>query len=143
MTSYFLFDGNGGTIDEGGRFIGGAFLTQPPTGQAARFAFNTVVSNNRDGVICGSLSQVIEASLLANNLGGGATPDASNCTLSLSKTTTDGAPNLTTTDPKFRLTANSPCRNAIVTPPANAPDHDIDGTKRPQEGMLDCGADEF
>src|SRR6185436_7377270 len=110
--------------------------------QPARFAFNTVVANNRDGVVCVSASQTVEASLLANNLGGGATPDASTCTLMLSKTTTDGTPNLTTTDPKYRLTATSPCRNAVTSTPANAPDHDIDGTKRPQENLFDCGADE-
>jgi hypothetical protein len=138
-----LLDGNGGAIDDGGRFIGGAFLGAASGSQLARFAFNTVVSNNDKGVICESTSQTIQASLLANNLGGGATPDVSSCTLSLSKTTMDGAPNLTTTDPKFRLTTNSPCRNAISAAPANAPDHDIDGTKRPQEGFLDCGADEF
>ena len=138
-----LFAGNGGTIDDGGRFIGGAFIATPISGQPARFAFNTVVANNRDGVICGSGSQTLEASLLVNNLGGGATPDASNCTLSLSKTTADGAPNLTTSDPKYRLTASSPCRNALSAPPPNVPDHDIDGTKRPQEGAFDCGADEF
>lgn len=138
-----LFAGNGGTIDDGGRFIGGAFLRVPPSGQPARFAFCTIVSNNDKGVVCEATLQTIEASLLANNLGGGTTPDASNCTLSLSKTTADGAPNLTTTDPKYRLTATSPCRNALTSLPANAPDHDIDGTKRPQEGAFDCGADEF
>jgi len=137
-----LFDGNGGVIDDGGRFIGGAFLGPPSGGQPARFAFNTVVANNRDGVTCLSASQTVEASLLANNLGGGATPDT-NCVLSLSKTTADGAPNLTSTDPRYRLTASSPCRNAVISAPANAPDHDIDGTRRPQEAVLDCGADEY
>ncbi len=138
-----LFDGNGGAMDDGGRYIGGVFLRVPPSGLPGRFAFNTVVMNNDKGVSCEALSQSIEASLLASNQGGGGMPDVSNCTLSLSKTTTDGPPNLTTTDPKYRLTATSPCRNAISAAPANAPDHDIDGTRRPQEGLFDCGADEF
>jgi hypothetical protein len=138
-----LFDGNGGTIDDGGRSIGGAFLGAPPSGQAARFAFNTVVANSEKGIICEATSQMIVASLVANNLGGGTTPDFTNCVLSLSKTTMEGAPNLTTTDPKYRLTATSPCRNAVTSAPVNAPDHDIDGTKRPQENLFDCGADEY
>jgi hypothetical protein len=78
----------------------------------ARFAFNTVVANNEKGVICETTSQMITASLVANNLGGGTTPDFTNCMLSLSKTTTTRT-ELTTTDPKYRLTAASPCRNAL------------------------------
>lgn len=136
-----IFAGNGGMMDEVGRFIGGAYLTMPPSGSPVRFAFNTVVASKDRGVVCTSASQVVDATLLANNLGGGGMPDYSGCTLSsTSKALGTTDPMLTST---YRLTANSPCVDFVTPPPANAPDHDIDGVARPQGGAFDCGASEY
>ena len=86
-----LFAGNGGTSDEIGRFVGGAFLGLPPGTQPARFAFNTVVVNNDKGVICEMTSQMIEAKSSGEQCRRRWTPDANNCSLSQSKVTADGS----------------------------------------------------
>jgi hypothetical protein len=92
-------------------------------------------------VICAAASQTIDASLLANNLGGGGMPDYSGCALgSTSKALGTADPMLTTT---YRLTATSPCVDFVTPPPVNAPDHDIDGVARPQGVAFDCGASEY
>jgi hypothetical protein len=128
-------------MDEVGRFIGGVYLTMPPSGSPARFAFDTVVANKRDGVICTSAGQAIDASLLANNMVGTGVSDYATCTLATtSKALGTADPMLT---PAYRLTANSPCVDFVTPPPANAPDHDIDGVARPQGVAFDCGASEY
>jgi len=137
-----LFVGNGGALTQGAGFVGGSSLGLPVAGLPARFAFNTVVGNKRDGILCESTAQVIEGSLLANNLGGGGTPEYAGCTLVASKVTSDGDPKLTA---DYRLTSASPCRNFVTDPTvaAAAPDHDIDGVPGPQESRCDCGASEY
>jgi hypothetical protein len=135
-----IFAKNGGVLDDAGRSIGGAFLSNPTPGQSSRFAFNTVVGNQSTGVLCSSSSQTIDASLLAQNLGSGTVPDYSGCTLSTSMALAMGNPLLTST---YRATANSPCVDAVATPPAGAPDHDIDSVSRPQGKAYDCGASEY
>jgi hypothetical protein len=136
-----IFAGNGGTLDDGGRQIGGAFLGTPSSAQLSRFAFNTVVNSKEAGVICAGTLQTIDASLLAGNLGGGGTPDYSGCTLSpTSKALGTGNPMLT---PAYRLMAASPCVDFVTTPPTNAPHHDIDAVTRPQGAAFDCGASEY
>lgn len=136
-----IFAGNGGTRDEGNRFIGGVWIDAPPSSQSARFAFNTVVVSKEAGVICASVTQTLDASLLANNLGGGGMPDYSGCTLSsTSKALGTADPMLTAT---YRLTATSPCLDFVTTAPSKAPDHDIDGVIRPQGAAFDCGASEY
>lgn len=132
-----IFANNGGTKDDGNRFIGGAWLLDaaPPAGQMAVFAFNTVVSNKETGVVCGGTSQTIDASLLAQNLA-----DYNGCTLSTSKVLGTGDPMLNSS---FRATATSPCTDFVTAPPAGAPDHDVDGVSRPQGVRFDCGASEY
>lgn len=44
-------------------------------------------------------------------------------------------------DANYHLTSGSPCRNS--GDPNSAPDVDIDGDIRPQEGLPDIGADEY
>jgi len=130
---------NGGVPDVGTHYIGGADLSTPDANMPARFAFNTVLGNRDKGVACEGASQTIEASLLAGNLSGAA--DYAGCTLgSTSKALGTANPMLTAT---YRLTASSPCVDFVSTPPAGAPDHDIDGISRPQGSAFDCGASEF
>jgi len=134
-----IFAGNGGTRDDGNRFVGGVWIDTPPSNQVSRFAFNTVVGNKRDGVTCAAMSQTIDGSLLAGNFSGVA--DNTGCTLTVASKalgTTD--PMLTTT---YRLTATSPCVDSVTTPPANPPDHDVDAITRPQGARFDCGASEY
>jgi hypothetical protein len=135
-----IFAANGGTLDDGGRTIGGAFLGMPPSGKSSRFAFNTVIGNRSSGVTCSAMTQTVDASLLAMNLGSGATPDYTMCALASSKVFGAADPMLTST---FRATTTSPCVDFVATPPVNAPDHDIDGISRPQNIKFDCGASEL
>jgi hypothetical protein len=135
-----LFAGNGsGTVNAA--TFGGVFLGTSP-GTPARFDFNTVVQNQDRGVVCGAAGQTINASLLTGNMGGGSgvLPDVSTCTLSSSKTTVDGNPQLSAT---YRLTSSSPCKDFVTVAPTDPPVHDIDGIVRPQGSAYDCGASEF
>jgi hypothetical protein len=132
-----IFAGNGGVQDEVGRLFGGAYLS-PASSALSRFAFNTVVNNKRDGVTCASITQVIDASLLAGNFSGVA--DNTGCTLATSHALGTSDPMLTST---YRATATSPCVDFVKTPPAGAPDHDIDTVTRPQGQYFDCGASEY
>jgi hypothetical protein len=136
-----IFASNGGTRDDGNRFIGGAWLldSAPDAGASGRFAFNTVVNNKRDGVTCASTAQAIDATLLAGNFSGLA--DNTGCGLAAtSKALGTGDPMLTAT---YRATATSPCVDFVTTPPLGAPDHDIDAVTRPQGAAFDCGASEY
>jgi hypothetical protein len=137
-----IFSNNGGTQVSTGLFIGGVLLDTPPSGSLSHFAFNTVIGSKEAGVICAASTQTIDASLLANNLGGGGMPDYSGCTLSTSKALGSADPMLTTT---FRLTGSSPCVDQIISTDLSftPPDHDIDGVLRPQGSAYDCGASEL
>jgi hypothetical protein len=138
-----LFVDNGGVPDNAGRLIGGAYLDPRPTdpgppvsAPGTFFAFNTVVANRAAGVFCADSQQEVQTSLLFGNEG-----DVRNCHLSGSTTSANGDPLLQ--DQIYKLTAESPCRNAISGYPYRPPRADIDGTIRPRESKLDCGADEF
>jgi hypothetical protein len=134
-----IFASNGGTRDSQNRLIGGVWIDMPPSGQKARFAFNTIVSNSQAGIECSDPSQVLDASLLAQNLSGA--EDYLTCTLATtSKAFGTADPMLTST---FRAKATSPCVDFVKTPPSGAPDHDIDAVTRPQGQYFDCGASEF
>jgi hypothetical protein len=136
-----IFADDGGTQVSAGLFIGGALLDVPAVGAPSRFAFNTAVNNQTYGVTCASSSQPIDASLLSGNLGSGTIRDYTGCTLaSTSKALGTGDPMLTST---FRATANSPCVDFVTTPPAGAPNHDIDLVTRPHGAAFDCGASEY
>jgi hypothetical protein len=135
-----IFAGNGGVQVSTGLYIGGALL-DPGAGKPSRFAFNTVVNNKREGVTCAATAQIIEATMLAGNLGGGGTPDYTGCTLdSTSKALGTADPMLT---PTYRITATSPCYNFLASLSAGAPNHDIDAIARPQGSAYDCGASEL
>jgi hypothetical protein len=141
-----LFAENGGTSDEMGNFIGGAYLSPPARrpGQLqgpVRFAFSTVVANKGIGVRCTGSEQRIDSSLLyQNQVGGtGGVVDVATCTLDASQTSANGDAQLSA---NYHLTATSPCRNALSYSSVD-PLTDIDGERRPQEGRFDCGADEF
>jgi hypothetical protein len=136
-----IFANNGGARDSQNRQIGGVWVDLPTAGATARFGFNTVVNNGETGVVCSDPSQILDATLLAKNLGGGTTPDYSGCTLATtSKALGTADPMLTST---FRATATSPCVDFVATPPPGAPDHDIDEISRPQGKAFDCGASEY
>jgi hypothetical protein len=141
-----LFAENGGTADELGNFIGGAYLSpraSPPgqTAVLARFAFNTVVANRGVGIRCaGSEHRIVKSLLYQNQVGGvGGVVDVATCTLEASQTSASGDAKLSA---NYRLTADSPCRNALSYTSLE-PLTDIEGERRPQEGQFDCGADEF
>lgn len=137
-----IFDTNGGTPDDSGLFVGGAYLGKPDSARPHRFAFNTVTGNKGGtGVNCASGSQSLDASLLAANMNAAGVVDFATCTLApTSKAFGGDSPGLKTAR---RLNGISECRNFVSAPPPGAPDHDIDGLSRPHEGFYDCGASEY
>jgi hypothetical protein len=136
-----IFTQNGG-MPLASSSTGGATLEPPSGGRPARFAFNTVVGNLRDGVTCGNAAQVIDASLFARQADATSSfPDATGCTLApTSRAFGAGDPMLTE---QLRLTAGSPCLDVVTSPPAGAPSFDVDGVGRPQGSAFDCGASEL
>jgi hypothetical protein len=117
----------------------GAFLL-PRAGEAAkRFEWNTVVNNAGIGVRCASALPV-KALLLDGNR---ATPGApaQNLELCADEGSSMDAPLFSEAEP-YHLSSRSPCRNPAGAG-ATGPSHDLDGDLRPQEGALDCGADEY
>src|SRR5204863_9123606 len=116
--------------------VGGVTLPNVPPGKPRRFQNNTVVGNrNGAGVVCAQGSgQLLQGSILFGNAG----PAAQHIDCSPVTCCAPGDPMLTGTQ---RLISSSPCKDKLD--PATSLADDIDGDARPQNGMSDCGADEF
>jgi hypothetical protein len=127
---------NNGRGSSGPTRFGGVFLGTPGAGRTGRFRASTVVGNLDVGVVCSSARQSLVGVLLFNNVD----QDSFFCQEPTGREASE--PRFSPLRP-YRLTEAAPCREAIAS--GEMPVDDIDGEKRPypDDGLADCGADEF